>query len=226
MLKTNKFLLLIVSLFLALSVRAQSQADKLFMEGQQLQKTMTVASQNAAIKKFNAAKVIYTTAAKKKMCSNQIAICMDNKRRLSKPSSPSSASSSKPKAKKSNETDDVRKETVAAVVKEREVNLALSEVRLDFKCNPKEGYTQSVEVDCNYDDWEIKSKPEWTTVYTTTNKFSVEVDENETEEDRSGIITVKCGKKEVVLVVNQDKANTFDKIKGKIGGIFKKKKKK
>lgn len=57
---------------------AQATADKLFLEGQELQKTMTVKSQNEAIKKFNAAKVSYKTEEKKKMCDNQISICNQN----------------------------------------------------------------------------------------------------------------------------------------------------
>jgi len=59
-------------------VMAQSNGDKLFMEGQSLQRTQTIASQNAAIKKFQAAKVVYSTADKKRMCENQIAICNSN----------------------------------------------------------------------------------------------------------------------------------------------------
>ena len=57
---------------------AQSNGDKLFMEGQTLQKKQTISSQLQAIKKFEAAKVVYTTADKKKMCDNQISICNNN----------------------------------------------------------------------------------------------------------------------------------------------------
>ena len=72
----RSFVFLMLSLF-ATTTFAQN-ADKLFMEGQNLQQTMTAASQSAAIKKFQSAKVIYTTADKKKMCDNQIAICNKN----------------------------------------------------------------------------------------------------------------------------------------------------
>lgn len=68
-------LLLLSATFNAL---AQSSGDKLFMEGQKLQQTQTVAAQNQAIKKFKSAKVVYTTTDKKKMCDNQIAICNNN----------------------------------------------------------------------------------------------------------------------------------------------------
>lgn len=68
-------ILLLCATFNAL---AQSNGDKLFMEGQKLQQTQTVAAQKKAIKKFESAKVVYTTTDKKKMCDNQIAICNKN----------------------------------------------------------------------------------------------------------------------------------------------------
>lgn len=81
--RIKKFLVLrniviILVLMVAHIVSAQSNGDKLFMEGQALQQKQTIASQNQAIKKFEAAKVVYTTADKKKMCDNQITICKNN----------------------------------------------------------------------------------------------------------------------------------------------------
>ena len=67
--------LLIMFFALSSSLVAQTSGDKLFMEGQELQQTRTIAAQNKAIKKFQAAKVVYTIADKKKMCDNQITIC-------------------------------------------------------------------------------------------------------------------------------------------------------
>ena len=53
----------------------------------------------------------------------------------------------------------------------------------------------------------------------------MEVTENATEEERSGVIKVKCGDKSVDLVVNQAKATQLNKITNAVGGLFKKKKK-
>lgn len=76
---TMIFRMLFVLLLSCLTYESYAQSgDKLFMEGQQMQQNMTIASQNAAIKKFQAAKVVYTTADKKKMCDNQITICNRN----------------------------------------------------------------------------------------------------------------------------------------------------
>lgn len=207
---------------------AQSNGDKLFMEGQNLQKVMTITSQNAAIKKFRAAKIVYTSSSSKTMCDNQISICNNNLKSLTKKNNLVAGK------KKTNRGKNMHKEKVMQdtavtetpkVSKRRNVSLELSETRLDFKASPREGATQSVEVKCNYNDWTIKSQPDWTTVYTADNKFSVEASENLTGEDRSGVITVKCGEKEVDLVVNQNKKSAVNKVVGKIGGIFKKKKK-
>lgn len=209
-----KFIFSLFFACLSLTVQAQSNGDKLFMEGQQLQKTMTVSSQNQAIKKFTAAKIVYTTAEKKKMCDNQIDICNNNIKSLK--SGMKKNNQKKVEGPKEN-VDTVAEEPVKETHKN--VELSLSETRLDFKYKPKDGYAKSVEVKCNYDDWEISSKPEWTTVYTTTGKFSVEVQENELDENRSGIIKVQCGDKVVDLIVNQSKAGKL----AKIGNIIMKK---
>lgn len=71
----NKIFLLLVFVAMSANVCAQSAADKLFNEGIKLQKTRTEASQNAAIKKFKAAKISYDSAAKKKSCDTQISKC-------------------------------------------------------------------------------------------------------------------------------------------------------
>lgn len=219
MMNLLKILICFILSFSLTDAFAQSNGDKLFLEGQQLQKTLTLKAQTQAIKKFQAAKVVYTTAGKKKMCDNQIAICNDNIKSIKRKTKPSSGTdnSKKKEHEESAGTSDTVKSSAPAARKD--IRLTLSESRLDFKGKPKEGATQSVVVNCNYDDWEISSKPDWVTVYTATGKFSVEAQENGTDKERSGVIKVKCGDKEVDLVVNQAKPS----ILSKIGGALKKK---
>lgn len=210
--------LLLKSIFMAvlglvcIGAKAQTSGDKLFLEGQNLQKVLTVSSQNAAIKKFTAAKVVYATPEKKKMCDNQIAVCKSNIRSLSAKKKTARSS------KKTVEKEEVKPaEPVVVEVKKRtDVRLQLSETGLEFKALPGEGATQSVDVFCNYEDWEIASKPEWATVYTAKDKFTVEVADNETDDDRFGHITVKCEDTETVLVVKQKKKSLKDKMLEKI----------
>lgn len=57
-----------------MTVMAQSSGDKLYNQGLQLQKTMTVAAQNSAISKFTSAKKLYDSAAKKAQCDQAISV--------------------------------------------------------------------------------------------------------------------------------------------------------
>ena len=214
----SKLRLLSILLFFFTAFAAYGQkADEYFSEGKELKAKKMYQD---AIAKFNSAKSLYNAAKKLSMvksCNLEISEC--KKLLATKP---------KPKrreeAKKNAEvTDTVKAEPV--VVTRNDVVLKLSVERLDFDYKPKEGATQSVEVDCNYDDWKAECDKEWVTIYITDKKFTVEVTENSTEEERSGVIKVKCGDKSVDLVVNQAKATQLNKITNAVGGLFKKKKK-
>ena len=138
----NKILLWLKSvatvllLMAATTVSAQSNGDKLFMEGQALQQKQTIASQNQAIKKFEAAKVVYTSADKKKMCDNQIAICNNNISSLKRVSSKGSKE---------------KKQTVTV----QETKLALSKNFILFDGDKKGVY--SIAVTAPSIDWSFKS---------------------------------------------------------------------
>ncbi len=126
----------ILLLMVSTTVSAQSNGDKLFMEGQALQQKQTIASQNQAIKKFEAAKVVYTSADKKKMCDNQIAICNNNISSLKKVSSKGSKE---------------KKQTVTV----QETKLALSKNFILFDGDKKGVY--SINVTAPSIDWSFKS---------------------------------------------------------------------
>lgn len=193
---------------------AQSNGDKLFLEGQQLQAVQTINSQQAAIKKFQAAKIAYTTTEKKTMCDNQITICNNNISSIR--AAARRAADEKAKAEADAQAAATAAEPEPEPEPERtDVELKLSETRLDFKSTPKEGYTQSVNVTCNYDDWDIEEYPDWLTVYKADTKFTVEASENTTGEDRSAVITVVCASVEATVVVNQNKKSLTQKLKDK-----------
>ena len=61
-------------IFSTVAICAQSSGDKLYNQGLALQKTMTVAAQNQAISKFNSAKKLYDSAAKKAQCDQAISV--------------------------------------------------------------------------------------------------------------------------------------------------------
>ena len=195
----KKLFVFLLALTLSLTVNAQSSGDKLFIEGQQLQKVMTVDSQNKAINKFKAAKVVYTSADKKTMCDNQIAICNSNLRTIK-----SQGSTKKKKDNKVEDKPSPEPEPTPVANTRRDVELSISESRLDFKNKPKKGATQSVNVKCNYDDWRVAAKPDWVEVYTAKDKFTVECYENPDDDGRSGIVTIKCDDVQCDLIINQD----------------------
>ena len=74
----NRILRIIITALLmvvAVSVSAQSTGDRLFNEGLKLQQQGSSVSLKEAVKKFTAAKAVYTIAEKKKKCDNQISKC-------------------------------------------------------------------------------------------------------------------------------------------------------
>lgn len=74
--KLRRLFTLFCACVLSVSVMfAQSSGDNLYNQGKQAQKTMTVQSQKNAIAKFQSAKKLYDSQAKKNLCDQEIAIC-------------------------------------------------------------------------------------------------------------------------------------------------------
>lgn len=72
--RTLKILIVIAMTIVANPLMAQANADKLYSQGLELQKKQTVQSQKSAIAKFQSAKKLYDSAAKKKQCDDAIAV--------------------------------------------------------------------------------------------------------------------------------------------------------
>lgn len=197
----------------SLCMFAQESADKLYLEGQRLQKTMTIASQDQAIAKFKSAKAIYKVATKKTMCDNQIAVCSNNKQTIKSKSYGGGKSAS---SANTNKSTIGKTEPTPEKVTKKNVIMNLSTERLDFKYKPKKGATQSVDVTGDCEGWKISKKPDWVIVSITTGKFYVEAQENETGSERSGVITVSCEDKSIDVVVNQEKPKKINKLINKV----------
>lgn len=210
--KHIRLIIVTALLSMACAAVAQTDADNLYLEGQKLQQTMSIAKQNEAIKKFKQAKVLYTSSSKQTMCDNQITLCNKNISSIK-------ASAAKRKAQETKKEETVVEEQPKEEVVEethKDVQLSLSESALQFKRKPKDGATQSVVVTCNYDDWEATSNSDWVTIYRAAGKFSVEVGENTGDEERSCVVRVKCGDTEADLVINQKGPSALDKAKDKV----------
>lgn len=196
----------ILKLFLFLSVlavtgkvQAQTAGDKLFSQGQQLQMTQTVNSQNQAIAKFTAAKKAYDSSEKKAMCDNQIKICKNNIVTIKKRITPA----------KEKEVVVVEKEgeEIKQPQKKEPVTLSLSVSSVEFKSSGKKGDNHEVTVNCNYDTWTY-SYPDWISVTKNGNILTLTASANKTSEERSGVLVVECDGTKAELMVYQK--NKFD----------------
>lgn len=72
--KFIRLILICIMLGIACHATAQSSGDRLYSQGLELQKKQTVQSQKSAISKFQSAKKLYDSAAKKKLCDDAIAV--------------------------------------------------------------------------------------------------------------------------------------------------------
>lgn len=179
-----------ILLFSVSSVGYAQSGDKLFMEGQKLQQNMTVSSQNAAIKKFQAAKIVYTTADKKKMCDNQITICNKNiisLRRGSRGAKSVAVANPKPAAK----------------------NLELSQTKVEFD-GEKPG-TVNIKVEATTNDWNftvpagVEGMDNFIKATRSNDAKSIDISvpSNDKTLDRTQIVNVDCGEKREVISVRQ-----------------------
>lgn len=173
-------------IFCSIMAMAQSRADNLYNQGLKLQKTMTVASQKAAISKFRGAKKLYDSASKKAMCDNAIAVSQNiiNTRPW-------------PPVK-----DDTKDEQPA--VKELSLSVSNSEFNL---MNPT---TQlSVYVTASDPDWEVTTEaPKTGESFVTAKRtgdgtVSIDVKRNNSYKTRSQNIIVTLDKLKRTITVTQ-----------------------
>ena len=171
---------------LSMSVFAQANADKLFNEGQKLMEKGTRQSYALAIKKFKAAKALYATEAKKKLCDDQIRLCK-----------PSPTPNPKPKPK-----PEPTPEPAFAVSKNRidfegdkagSLNIAVTAPSLDWQLNIPTG---------------IAGEENFVKANRSNDAKSVDivVDPNPTTINRQQTINVRLGaQKETITVVQSGK---------------------
>lgn len=194
-----KLFLFLSVLAVTMKVHAQTAGDKLFSQGQQLQMTQTVNSQNQAIAKFTAAKKAYDSSEKKAMCDNQIKICKNNIVTIKKRITPA----------KEKEVVVVEKEgeEIQQTQKKEPIALSLSVSSIEFKASGKKSDNHEVKVNCNYDTWTY-SCPDWISVTKNGNILTLTASANKTSEERSAVLVVECEGTKAELMVYQK--NKFD----------------
>lgn len=193
-------------------VWAQSSCDKLFSEGSKLQQTMTINAQYKAIKMFEKAKICYDSKERKNICDQQIKTCRTIIYNLQQ-----SEKESEEPSQQTQETKPTKTTAPQQQVKNerKDVVLVIEESQLKFKAAG--GEFKKVKVRCNYDDWEVCEKPEWV-MYSrnSENELVIEVTENDSEEERAGVVRIKCGNVEKSLVINQKKYNKLQRLRKKV----------
>lgn len=190
----KKFLAFLCALIFSTSVMmAQSSGDKLYNQGLQLQKTMTVQAQNSAISKFTSAKKLYDSAAKKAQCDNAISVSRNI-----------IASLKGGKGKNTGGTKGPQKTEQEPQEEPATISLTNTEFSLD---NATKALT--VGVTCNKDDWSVSAvaRPDGSSFLnvakSANDKIIINVPANYTTETRDQKVQVKAGSVTADITITQ-----------------------
>lgn len=146
--KLKRFFTLLCAVVLSATVAfAQSSGDKLYNQGLQLQKTMTVAAQRSAIAKFQSAKKLYDSAAKKSQCDQAISVSNNIIANLSSGNSGKSVSPRTNNKEKQEKAKEPEKPQPYLNVTNSEFNIDLERKQLE------------VGVNTNIDGWSVRTIP-------------------------------------------------------------------
>ena len=141
------------------------------------------------------------------MCDNQIKICENNKKTLSK----------RTFVKKEivEDNDKVVEEPEVEAPKAEPVNLSLSVSSIEFKSSGKKNDNHQVTVNCNYNSWTYEC-PEWVSVTKNGNVLTLTASANDTGSERSAVFSVSCnGVKAELMVYQKSKFSLKNIIKGR-----------
>ena len=200
----KKLFVIVMMLISTTSLFAQSACDKLYQQGLSQQKVMTEASQNTAIATLKRAKACYDSAADKKKCDRQIAVCQANIKKIHGGSDPKPKPGPKKNTKKEEAVDSVVMTPVTVEKEPDPVKIGFSETLVKFKA--KGGEFKKVSVNCNYSDWYLAGYPDWLNVSLNDDKdIVIESKKNKAKEERVGSITVICRGTSVSFNVFQEK---------------------
>ena len=164
---------------------AQSSGDKLYNQGLQLQKTMTISAQNQAIAKFNSAKKLYDSAVKKQQCDQAITVSRNIINAIK---------------------DGVPKKDDAVNEEEKvQPTLEISEKSFDFS---PESQSFKVMVVTNQPDWTVKplddGKEQFVSARKDGNNIDFWVTKNDTYEKRTQKFIVKAANLQQEIEITQN----------------------
>ena len=207
------FLLCITCACIDAGAQATSAADRLYARGVTYMKTMTISMQKKAIAAFGKAKVAYDSKAKKNLCDEQIAACRNIIRKLSAANKRRNR-----RSKAENKIAETKTDTAAVVpdsAATADITPAIAEISVaptlaEFSIDG--GKYVEITVTCNFDDWKVKSCPDWITYTAANNKLLVKAKKNKEKAERAGIIVVECRGTEAEVIVKQEKGGFFKRL--------------
>lgn len=205
----RKLFLILLGIIICVQGHGQNSCDNLYAKGVKSQQTMTVASQNRAIKLFLKAQACYDSEAKKQLCATQIATCKNTITLIKKNKQENSLSP------KNSPVEEKEEQTAAKQGKNKvdtiKVALSVSESVIKFKA--KGGEFKKVKVTCNYHDWKVVEHPEWIAYSVSKdNEIVLEASKNPSKEERSGMIKIECRGESVSFAVLQSKKGILNSI--------------
>lgn len=180
---------LIMMLIGSLAVSAQTSGDKLYNQGLQFQKTLTIKSQRNAIAKFTSAKKLYDSQTKKAQCDQAIAVSRNIIAQISSGGKVS---------------DTGLRGEGASEKKEQALNISPNDFAID--CHPK---TLTVTVAAiNIDDWTAlpvsnADGTSFLTVKKGDGVVTIECDRNENTAPREQTVVVSGGNRRCEVKVSQ-----------------------
>ncbi len=177
-----------IMLIVTVIVKAQNSGDRLYSQGLELQKKLTVPSQRSAIAKFKSAKKLYDSTAKKRQCDDAIDVSNSIIKSLGT----------------KNKIQEERKNV------EEEKKVSVFEVNPDTLLMPYKENFITVNVTTTEEEWDATPKANFdgqsfvTVVRNTGNKsFNVTSSTNKSTRLRRMTIEVTSGKMTKTIVVEQ-----------------------
>ena len=179
-------------------------SDRLYAQGVSYMKTLTIAMQNKAIVAFGKAKVAYDSKVKKDLCDEQIITCRNIIKKLS------AQASSKQQPAIPKDTTATEMNVAPINVPKIDVHLSVSPTIIEFAA--KGGKYLEVTIECNVEEWEVVSSPEWISYTSASDKLLIKAERNKEKSERAGVIILKSQDKEAEIIVKQAKANFLNKL--------------
>ena len=190
--KFQRFITSLCTIVLCAAIAmAQSSGDRLYSQGLQLQKTITIPAQNQAISKFQSAKKMYDSSAKKAQCDQAIQVSQGIIKHLK-------SNPSKPINPGKNNKDEVVQEIIPSL------EIGPANTTFDVNCD---GNSIQIAVTTNQEDWDVAPVSDGNKIFAQAtkrdDKIFIYVMPNNTYESRTQKFNVIAGNLTKEITITQ-----------------------